>query len=98
MCLHWLEFEILGAGHDCSIILRMAIFSHHCVFGCAFLQILEGNKYLLQALGSGVWPVMVLLSEIVQTFILADFWWVTAFRLSFFVRLAFLLPSEICLP
>ena len=29
---------------------------------------------LLQALGSGLWPVMVLLSEVVQTFILADFW------------------------
>lgn len=27
-----------------------------------------------QALGSGIWPVMVLLSEVVQTFILADFW------------------------
>eukprot|EP00798_Chlamydomonas_sp_ICE-L_P024020 gene24020-9595_t len=37
------------------------------------LQILDGNKYLLQALGSGWWPVMVLLSEVVQTFILADF-------------------------
>lgn len=37
-------------------------------------QLLEGNKYLLQALGSGLWPVMVLASEIVQTFILADFW------------------------
>lgn len=35
---------------------------------------MEGNKYLLQALGSGLWPIMVLLSEIVQTFILADFW------------------------
>ncbi len=41
---------------------------------CAPLQLLEGNKYLLQALGSGIWPVMVLVSEIVQTFILADFW------------------------
>eukprot|EP00967_Tisochrysis_lutea_P136931 scaffold244911_cov17-Tisochrysis_lutea.AAC.1 len=40
------------------------------------VNIMEGNKYLLQALGSGLWPVMVLLSEIVQTFILADFWWV----------------------
>lgn len=39
-------------------------------------QILEGNKYLLQALGSGLWPVMVLLSEVVQTFVLAGFWWV----------------------
>ncbi len=41
-------------------------------------QILEGNKYLLQALGSGLWPIMVLASEVVQTFILADFWWVGA--------------------
>ena len=32
----------------------------------------------LQALGSGIWPIMVLLSEVVQTFILADFWCVTA--------------------
>ena len=41
---------------------------------CVCLQLLEGNKYLLHALGSGLWPVLVLLSEIVQTFILADFW------------------------
>ena len=27
-----------------------------------------------QALGSGIWPAMVLLSEVVQTFVLADFW------------------------
>lgn len=46
-------------------------------FSCAhwILQLLEGNKYLLHALGSGLWPVLVLLSEIVQTFILADFCW-----------------------
>jgi hypothetical protein len=37
-------------------------------------QLLEGNKYLLQALGSGLWPVMVLGSEVVQTFILGGFW------------------------
>jgi hypothetical protein len=30
------------------------------------LQILDGDKYLWQALGSGLWPVMVLVSEIVQ--------------------------------
>jgi hypothetical protein len=29
-------------------------------------QILDGDKYLWQALGSGLWPVMVLVSEIVQ--------------------------------
>jgi len=37
------------------------------------LQILEGDKYLWHALGTGIWPLMVLVSEIVQTFILADF-------------------------
>ncbi|KIZ06238.1 ER lumen protein retaining receptor [Monoraphidium neglectum] len=44
-------------------------------FSCAHwvLQLLDGNKYLLTALGSGLWPVMVLLSEVVQTVILADF-------------------------
>lgn len=44
-------------------------------FSCAHwvLQLLEGNRYLYSALGSGVWPVMVLLSEVVQTFILGDF-------------------------
>lgn len=45
-------------------------------FSCAhwILQLLEGNRYLYSALGSGLWPIMVLLSEVVQTFILADFW------------------------
>ena len=37
-------------------------------------QILDGDSFLLKAMGSGLWPAMVLLSEIVQTFILADFW------------------------
>lgn len=37
------------------------------------LQILDGDSFLLTALGSGIWPIMVLLSEIVQTFILSDF-------------------------
>ena len=27
----------------------------------------------MQAIGSGLWPIMVLLSEVVQTMILADF-------------------------
>ena len=35
----------------------------------------------LQAIGSGLWPAMVLLSEIVQTFILADFWCAALLRL-----------------
>mmetsp|Transcript_12800 Transcript_12800/g.22769 ORF Transcript_12800/g.22769 Transcript_12800/m.22769 type:complete len:178 (+) Transcript_12800:410-943(+) len=44
-------------------------------FSCAhwLLQLLDGNKYLLQALGTGLWPAMVLISEVIQTFILADF-------------------------
>ncbi|XP_002981904.2 putative ER lumen protein-retaining receptor C28H8.4 [Selaginella moellendorffii] len=37
------------------------------------LQIIDGRSYLINALGYGWWPSMVLLSEIVQTFILADF-------------------------
>lgn len=37
------------------------------------LQIIEGDKFIFKALGSGLWPIMVLVSEIVQTFILADF-------------------------
>lgn len=58
-------------------------FTAHYVFAlglsrfvsCAhwILQILDGDSFLLQALGSGVWPAMVLLSEVVQTFVLADF-------------------------
>lgn len=37
------------------------------------LQVLDTRGRLLTSLGHGLWPSMVLLSEIVQTFILADF-------------------------
>jgi len=37
------------------------------------LQVLDGHSFLLNALGFGFWPAMVLCAEIVQTFILADF-------------------------
>ncbi|KAI4376094.1 hypothetical protein MLD38_013888 [Melastoma candidum] len=37
------------------------------------LQVLDSRGHLLVALGYGLWPTMVLISEIVQTFILADF-------------------------
>ena len=37
------------------------------------LQMFDGQSYLSTAVGSGLWPMMVLLSEIVQTFILPDF-------------------------
>eukprot|EP00958_Prasinococcus_capsulatus_P006659 scaffold625_cov420-Prasinococcus_capsulatus_cf.AAC.12 len=36
-------------------------------------QMMKENSFLRTALFSGLWPAMVLLSEIVQTFILADF-------------------------
>ncbi|KAK9822381.1 hypothetical protein WJX81_006024 [Elliptochloris bilobata] len=58
-------------------------FTAHYVFAlglsrfisCAhwLLQIIDGDSFLLQAIGSGLWPLMVLASELVQTFILADF-------------------------
>ncbi|XP_076917608.1 uncharacterized protein LOC143577748 [Bidens hawaiensis] len=37
------------------------------------LQVLDSRGHLLTALGYGLWPSMVLISEVVQTFILADF-------------------------
>ncbi|VFQ62456.1 unnamed protein product [Cuscuta campestris] len=37
------------------------------------LQMIDTRGRLLTALGNGMWPPMVILSEIVQTFILADF-------------------------
>lgn len=62
-------------------------FTAHYVFAlgisrfisCAhwILQIIDGDSFLLQAIGSGIWPAMVLLSEVVQTGILADFWCAT---------------------
>ena len=39
------------------------------------LQLLEGNSMLYRSLTS-LWPLMVLVSEIVQTGILADFCWI----------------------
>ncbi|KAL2522337.1 ER lumen protein retaining receptor family protein [Forsythia ovata] len=37
------------------------------------LQVLDTRGHLLTALGHGLWPSLVLLSELIQTFILADF-------------------------
>ncbi|KAK9946938.1 hypothetical protein M0R45_012377 [Rubus argutus] len=58
-------------------------FTAHYVFAlgvarflsCAhwILQLLDSRGQLLTTLGYGLWPGMVLLSEIVQTFILSDF-------------------------
>ncbi|KAL2654387.1 hypothetical protein AAZV13_04G005600 [Glycine max] len=43
---------------------------YYVVIPCA---VLDSRGHLLVALGYGLWPSMVLISEIVQTFILADF-------------------------
>eukprot|EP01023_Acetabularia_acetabulum_P066079 TRINITY_DN8853_c0_g1_i4.p1 TRINITY_DN8853_c0_g1~~TRINITY_DN8853_c0_g1_i4.p1 ORF type:complete len:296 (-),score=23.48 TRINITY_DN8853_c0_g1_i4:185-1072(-) len=44
-------------------------------FTCAHwvIQLIDGTSFLFTSLGVGVWPIMVVISEIVQTFILADF-------------------------
>ena len=34
---------------------------------------MDGNSFLFTQVFSGIWPAFVLLSEIVQTFVLADF-------------------------
>ena len=36
-------------------------------------QVIDGHSFIWNTLGYGIWPAFVLLSEIVQTFILADF-------------------------
>lgn len=83
-CAHW----ILQASYESGVryspstpsIVRIAPTrltpSPHSITRArpAIPQIFDGDKYLWMALGSGVWPVMVLLSEIIQTGILADFW------------------------
>lgn len=38
------------------------------------LQVLDGDTFVFKAMYMGLWPACVLLSEIVQTFVLADFW------------------------
>eukprot|EP00271_Cylindrocystis_brebissonii_P018990 TRINITY_DN557_c0_g1_i1.p1 TRINITY_DN557_c0_g1~~TRINITY_DN557_c0_g1_i1.p1 ORF type:complete len:275 (-),score=40.98 TRINITY_DN557_c0_g1_i1:352-1176(-) len=58
-------------------------FTAHYVFAlgvarflsCAhwILQVLDGQNFLFNTLRLGLWPILVLLSEVVQTFILADF-------------------------
>ena len=39
----------------------------------SLIQVMDTRGRILTALGSGLWPSLVLFSEIVQTFILADF-------------------------
>ena len=54
------------------------------------MQIFDGNSFLFTALGSGLWPIMVLVSEIVQTFILADF--------CYYYILSFAQGGSVCAP
>ncbi|CAN6981781.1 unnamed protein product [Brassica rapa subsp. trilocularis] len=56
------------------------------------LQVLDTRGRLLVALGYGLWPSTVLISEIVQTFILADFCYYYVKR---YPQLALLLPSGV---
>lgn len=50
---------------------------------CNRHQVLDSRGHLLTALGYGLWPSFVLISEIVQTFILADFCYYYVKRLHF---------------
>ncbi|KAL6210060.1 hypothetical protein ACLB2K_020998 [Fragaria x ananassa] len=54
------------------------------------LQVLDTRGHLLVALGYGLWPSMVLISEIVQTFILADFCYY--YVKSFLIGIVFCFP------
>ncbi|XBI00028.1 hypothetical protein VPH35_129202 [Triticum aestivum] len=74
---------LLGSCFSAAPVALDAKYKAHYVFAlgvarflsCAHwvLQVLDTRGRLLTALGYGFWPSMVLLSEIVQTFILADF-------------------------
>uniref|UniRef100_M8BDZ5 ER lumen protein retaining receptor n=1 Tax=Aegilops tauschii TaxID=37682 RepID=M8BDZ5_AEGTA len=74
---------LLGSCFSAAPVALDAEYKAHYVFAlgvarflsCAHwvLQVLDTRGRLLTALGYGFWPSMVLLSEIVQTFILADF-------------------------
>ncbi|KAE8709250.1 Detected protein of confused Function [Hibiscus syriacus] len=84
---HWLQlygscFSFTPVASDANTKI-VEPFTAHYVFAlgvarflsCAHwvLQVLDSRGHLLVALGYGLWPSMVLISEIVQTFILADF-------------------------
>lgn len=57
---------------------------------------LDTRGHLLVALGYGLWPSMVLISEIVQTFILADFcyYYVKRFIISRVIAFTRFLPPS----
>lgn len=64
------------------------------------VQILDTQGTLLTALGYGLWPSMVILSEIIQTFILADFcyyyakWYVPTFKYPEVIHMMILCISQ----
>ncbi|KAK9270856.1 hypothetical protein L1049_026442 [Liquidambar formosana] len=82
-CVYLEAVSVLPQLHVMQNTKIVEPFTAHYVFAlgvarflsCAHwvLQVLDTRGRLLTALGYGLWPSMVLLSEIVQTFILADF-------------------------
>ncbi|KAK4785252.1 hypothetical protein SAY86_001941 [Trapa natans] len=82
-CVYLEAVSVLPQLHVMQNTKIVEPFTAHYVFAlgvarflaCAHwvLQVLDSRGHLLVALGYGLWPSMVLISEIVQTFILADF-------------------------
>lgn len=82
-CVYLEAVSVLPQLHVMQNTKIVEPFTAHYVFAlgvarflsCAhwILQMIDTRGRLLTALGYGLWPSMVLLSEIVQTFILADF-------------------------
>nr|GMD11019.1 putative ER lumen protein-retaining receptor C28H8.4 [Ipomoea batatas] len=82
-CVYLEAVSVLPQLHVMQNTKIIEPFTAHYVFAlgiarflsCAHwvLQVLDSRGHLLIALGHGLWPSMVLISEIVQTFILADF-------------------------
>lgn len=58
---------------SCTVLIVFLIANNFKTDKVLYLQVLDTRGRLLTALGYGLWPSMVLLAEVVQTFILADF-------------------------
>ncbi|XWS24484.1 hypothetical protein CRYUN_Cryun28dG0106500 [Craigia yunnanensis] len=65
---NWIIFEPFTAHHVFALGVARFLSCAHWV-----IQLFDTRGHLLVALGYGLWPCLVLLSEIVQTFILMDF-------------------------
>ncbi|KAH7852016.1 hypothetical protein Vadar_019560 [Vaccinium darrowii] len=82
-CVYLESVSVLPQLHVMQNAKIVEPFTAHYVFAlgvarflsCAHwvLQVLDSGGSVLTALGYGLWPSMVLIAEIVQTFILADF-------------------------